>query len=38
VIIADIGYGQQSRAEMEVLFHFLAERYDHRRHRSAGAP
>ncbi|MDH3746405.1 MAG: IS21-like element helper ATPase IstB [Acidobacteriota bacterium] len=28
VIIDDIGYVQQSRQEMEVLFHFLAERYE----------
>ena len=28
VIIDDIGYVQQSREEMEVLFHFLAERYE----------
>ena len=28
VIIDDIGYIQQSREEMEVLFHFLAERYE----------
>ena len=28
VIIDDIGYVQQSRDEMEVLFHFLAERYE----------
>lgn len=26
--IDDIGYVQQSRDEMEVLFHFLAERYE----------
>jgi DNA replication protein DnaC len=30
VILDDIGYGQQSRAEMEVLFTFLAERYERR--------
>jgi len=30
VIIDDIGYIQQSREEMEVLFHFLAERYERR--------
>jgi DNA replication protein DnaC len=28
VIIDDIGYVQHSREEMEVLFHFLAERYE----------
>lgn len=28
VLIDDIGYVQQSREEMEVLFHFLAERYE----------
>ncbi|MDI1273575.1 IS21-like element helper ATPase IstB [Polaromonas sp.] len=28
VIVDDIGYVQQSREEMEVLFHFLAERYE----------
>lgn len=28
VILDDIGYVQQSREEMEVLFHFLAERYE----------
>jgi len=28
VMIDDIGYVQQSRDEMEVLFHFLAERYE----------
>ena len=28
LIIDDIGYVQQSREEMEVLFHFLAERYE----------
>ena len=28
IILDDIGYGQQSRAEMEVLFTFLAERYE----------
>jgi DNA replication protein DnaC len=28
VIIDDIGYVQQSREEMEVLFHFLSERYE----------
>ncbi len=28
VVIDDIGYVQQSREEMEVLFHFLAERYE----------
>ena len=28
VIIDDLGYVQQSREEMEVLFHFLAERYE----------
>ena len=28
VIIDDIGYVQQSREEMEVLFTFLAERYE----------
>ena len=31
VILDDIGYVQQSRAEMEVLFTFLAERYQRRR-------
>ena len=30
VVIDDIGYVQQSREEMEVLFHFLAERYEHK--------
>ncbi|MFO0562622.1 MAG: IS21-like element helper ATPase IstB, partial [Polyangiales bacterium] len=30
VILDDIGYVQQSREEMEVLFTFLAERYEHR--------
>jgi DNA replication protein DnaC len=30
VILDDIGYVQQSRAEMEVLFTFLAERYERR--------
>jgi DNA replication protein DnaC len=28
ILIDDIGYVQQSREEMEVLFHFLAERYE----------
>jgi len=28
VVVDDIGYVQQSREEMEVLFHFLAERYE----------
>ena len=28
VILDDIGYVQQSREEMEVLFTFLAERYE----------
>jgi DNA replication protein DnaC len=28
VVIDDIGYVQQSRDEMDVLFHFLAERYE----------
>lgn len=28
IVIDDIGYVQQSREEMEVLFHFLAERYE----------
>ena len=28
VVIDDIGYVQQSREEMKVLFHFLAERYE----------
>lgn len=28
IVIDDIGYVQQSRDEMEVLFHFLAERYE----------
>ncbi|MCK7529030.1 MAG: ATP-binding protein [Ignavibacteriales bacterium] len=28
IILDDIGYIQQSRAEMEVLFTFLAERYE----------
>jgi DNA replication protein DnaC len=31
VILDDIGYVQQSRDEMEVLFTFLAERYERRR-------
>ncbi|MFT5198762.1 MAG: DNA replication protein DnaC [Planctomycetota bacterium] len=30
VILDDIGYVQQNRAEMEVLFTFLAERYERR--------
>lgn len=30
VILDDIGYVQQSREEMEVLFSFLAERYERR--------
>jgi DNA replication protein DnaC len=30
VILDDIGYVQQDRQEMEVLFTFLAERYDRR--------
>ena len=30
VIIDDIGYIQQDRDEMEVLFTFLAERYERR--------
>jgi DNA replication protein DnaC len=30
VIVDDIGYVQQSRDEMEVLFTFLAERYERR--------
>jgi DNA replication protein DnaC len=30
VILDDLGYVQQSRAEMEVLFTFLAERYERR--------
>jgi len=30
VILDDIGYVQQTRAEMEVLFTFLAERYERR--------
>jgi DNA replication protein DnaC len=30
VILDDIGYGQHSRPEMEVLFTFLAERYERR--------
>ena len=30
VILDDIGYVQQEREEMEVLFTFLAERYEHR--------
>lgn len=30
IILDDIGYVQQSRAEMEVLFTFLAERYERR--------
>jgi DNA replication protein DnaC len=30
VILDDIGYVQQSRQEMEVLFTFLAERYERR--------
>ena len=30
VILDDIGYVQQDRAEMEVLFTFLAERYERR--------
>ena len=30
VLIDDIGYTQQSREEMEVLFNFLAERYERR--------
>ena len=31
IILDDIGYIQQSRAEMEVLFTFLAERYERKR-------
>ncbi len=30
VILDDIGYVQQAREEMEVLFTFLAERYERR--------
>ena len=30
VLLDDLGYVQQSRAEMEVLFTFLAERYERR--------
>ncbi len=30
IILDDIGYIQQSREEMEVLFTFLAERYERR--------
>jgi DNA replication protein DnaC len=30
VILDDLGYVQQSREEMEVLFTFLAERYERR--------
>jgi DNA replication protein DnaC len=30
VILDDIGYVQQDREEMEVLFTFLAERYEHK--------
>lgn len=30
VFLDDLGYTQQSRDEMEVLFHFLAERYERR--------
>jgi DNA replication protein DnaC len=30
VILDDLGYTQQSREEMEVLFTFLAERYERR--------
>ena len=30
VILDDFGYVQQNRAEMEVLFTFLAERYERR--------
>ena len=30
VVLDDIGYVQQSRQEMEVLFTFLAERYERR--------
>ena len=30
VILDDFGYIQQSREEMEVIFTFLAERYEHR--------
>ena len=30
MILDDIGYVQQSREEMEVLFTFLAERYERR--------
>jgi DNA replication protein DnaC len=30
VILDDIGYVQQTREEMEVLFTFLAERYERR--------
>ena len=31
IILDDLGYTQQSREEMEVLFTFLAERYERRR-------
>jgi len=30
VILDDLGYGQQDREEMEVLFSFLSERYERR--------
>ena len=30
IILDDLGYVQQSREEMEVLFTFLAERYERR--------
>src|SRR5207249_9935144 len=30
IVLDDIGYTQQDRAEMEVLFTFLAERYERR--------
>ena len=30
IVLDDIGYVQQSREEMEVLFTFLAERYERR--------
>jgi len=30
VVLDDIGYVQQDREEMEVLFTFLAERYERR--------
>jgi DNA replication protein DnaC len=38
VILDDIGYVQQDRDEMEVLFTFLAQRYERRSVVAAAAP